>query len=163
MGLLRSRLLSFPIVITTEILGPSFSYLILFIVSILLIKFSLYLNSFSLFSISLSYFLSLALLLALLFISDPGIQRTSPSLPSLDTSHQIYCEFCHIYQEPSTHHCHWCQSCIMNQSHHCSWIGKCIGKNNLFLFKIFNALWISGLFYTLLLFSFMTMQQGHNS
>jgi palmitoyltransferase ZDHHC9/14/18 len=153
--LVSYRLLSFPMVITNEILGPTFSYLILLIVAILLIKFSLFLSSPSLLVISLSYFLSISLLLALLYISDPGIQRSSPLSPPLSSQDRIYCDLCHIYQDPTTNHCHLCQYCILNQAHHCSWIGKCIGKKNLVLFKIFNTVWISGLFYTLLLFAFM--------
>lgn len=39
-----------------------------------------------------------------------------------------YCETCHHYRPPRTHHCSVCNNCVESFDHHCPWVGTCIGK-----------------------------------
>lgn len=41
-----------------------------------------------------------------------------------------YCDKCHRYKPPRTHHCDVCRACILRRDHHCFLIGTCIGHYN---------------------------------
>lgn len=34
-------------------------------------------------------------------------------------------------------HCYDCDICIIGNDHHCPWSSKCIGKNNIYMFRLF--------------------------
>lgn len=158
--LLRIEPLPFiALTITTQFLGPVFSFIILSLITILSYKCAIILHYILFQWITIIYFLSIAIVMISLYIMDPGIQSQQYSTIS-DNFDYRYCDICQFFQlNSATRHCPDCTYCIQEQYHHCSWIGKCIGKNNIFLFKIFNFLWISGIFYTLLLFSLVTLEQ----
>lgn len=81
-------------------------------------------------------------------VSDPGIipRHSAPEVLSSDgTPLRIprtkeiettngkkvfvkYCETCHHYRPPRTHHCSVCNNCVESFDHHCPWVGTCIGK-----------------------------------
>jgi palmitoyltransferase ZDHHC9/14/18 len=168
-------------VLTTQIFGPSFSFLILFLIITFLLRLIslLHLNediSFYLYLVSVFYFFSLLTFFVLLFVTDPGIQHRNSSVikdktndgdgeedGSLIQQQQIkrYCDSCAMFQKDlKTFHCYDCQYCIQERHHHCEWLGKCIGKDNLLIYQIFTVLWITGLFYVFLIFSIFILENN---
>jgi amino acid transporter len=163
-------------VLTTQIFGPFFSLLIFFLIISFLFKLISLLQldkhiTFYFYLISVYYFISVLVFFILLFVTDPGIQypnsheindENEEDIEQQDSPfgpHRIkrYCESCEIYQEDmKTFHCYECSYCIQERHHHCEWLGKCIGKNNILIYKVFTVLWITGLFYALLIFSIFT-------
>ncbi|CAN3501947.1 palmitoyltransferase Pfa4p [Diutina catenulata] len=64
-----------------------------------------------------------------------------------------WCQKCHVYKSPRTHHCKTCQKCVMVMDHHCPWTYNCVGHGNLpeflrFLVSVMLAtghvLWLLG-------------------
>jgi len=49
------------------------------------------------------------------------------------------CNICQVIIEPKKGivHCPDCEICIIGNDHHCPWSSKCVGKNNIFVFRLF--------------------------
>jgi palmitoyltransferase len=63
-----------------------------------------------------------------------------------------YCNRCEQPKPPRAHHCHICDKCICRMDHHCPWINNCVGyKNHRYFFLFIFYLWISAIYYTILL------------
>ena len=86
-------------------------------------------------------YLFYAITYTLLMVLNPGIP-TDKSHIDLDELKKNYnqCSSCNciFYKENGyiTFHCNDCNVCVENFDHHCTFASKCIGKNNIFIFKL---------------------------
>ena len=86
-------------------------------------------------------YLFFAITYTLLMVLNPGIP-TDKSHIDLDELKKNYnqCSSCNciFYKENGyiTFHCNDCNVCVENFDHHCTFASKCIGKNNIFIFKL---------------------------
>mmetsp|Transcript_47114 Transcript_47114/g.86427 ORF Transcript_47114/g.86427 Transcript_47114/m.86427 type:complete len:435 (-) Transcript_47114:16-1320(-) len=62
-----------------------------------------------------------------------------------------YCEHCHNWKPPRTHHCSLCKRCVLRMDHHCPFTGNCIGMRNHGHFALMYIFAMFGLAYSLLL------------
>lgn len=93
----------------------------------------------------------------LCFFSNPGILKTTPSLPGETglvnpiqvhpTSGETACQACAITQPAGALHCEFCLVCVDAYDHHCPWMGKCIGSGNLKSFYTFLYVSLGSLCY----------------
>eukprot|EP00929_Paragymnodinium_shiwhaense_P003789 TRINITY_DN10444_c0_g1_i12.p1 TRINITY_DN10444_c0_g1~~TRINITY_DN10444_c0_g1_i12.p1 ORF type:complete len:430 (+),score=48.47 TRINITY_DN10444_c0_g1_i12:62-1351(+) len=67
-----------------------------------------------------------------------------------------YCQHCHHWKPPRTHHCSWCQRCVLRMDHHCPFTGNCIGMRNHGHFALMYIFAMLGLTYSLVM-CFMVM------
>jgi len=73
--------------------------------------------------------------------TDPGIIPREPYhikgpriisrvLDDGSTIRMRFCDTCHIYRPPRSHHCQDCGNCVEVFDHHCPWIGNCVARRN---------------------------------
>ena len=77
------------------------------------------------------------------------------------------CRKCNVVMDldKGVEHCSDCNICIIGNDHHCPWTTKCVGKNNIFMFKIFLVsivLHIVFIFITTMIMSFAVNAEKHN-
>ncbi|XP_049863349.1 palmitoyltransferase ZDHHC6 [Schistocerca gregaria] len=56
----------------------------------------------------------------------PNWQPENPD----DSEYLQFCNVCHGYKAPRSHHCGKCGHCVMKMDHHCPWINNCVGHRN---------------------------------
>lgn len=73
---------------------------------------------------------------------DPGKVTESYVPPEAASGCAIrYCQPCHAFKPPRTHHCRSCGRCILRMDHHCPWLSGCVGYYNHAAFIKFLA-WV---------------------
>ena len=77
---------------------------------------------------------------------DPNKDKDDDSALDVDK-----CLHCYIPRTEYTTHCAVCGVCVDEIDHHCIFFGKCIAKNNLDSFNTTICLFVSTLFYFMLL------------
>ncbi|GBG59467.1 hypothetical protein CBR_g38491 [Chara braunii] len=55
-----------------------------------------------------------------------------------------FCQKCHHYKPPRTHHCRLCHRCVLRMDHHCVWINNCVGHRNYKSFFLFVLYVVAG-------------------
>ena len=75
---------------------------------------------------------------------DPGIITPDYYLENykadkMNIQNYSICNKCNAVMDldKGVEHCYDCDICIIGNDHHCPWSSKCIGKNNIYMFRLF--------------------------
>lgn len=126
------------------IIGPHLSYFIWIFTLVSFFSISIYsMKNSSFFTSSLFVlgYLFFAISYILLMVINPGIPSEKKHYDINDLNYNYrQCEICNcIYHKDdfkNVNHCEECGVCVENYEHHYNCATKCIGKNNIYIFKI---------------------------
>jgi len=74
-----------------------------------------------------------------------------------------WCQKCHHWKPPRSHHCGQCGICTLRMDHHCPFTGTCIGLKNHGHFLLFYSFAVIGLAYSAVLCTLALTSNGHLS